>query len=164
MPRVYVRKFDWDEARQLRAQGWSWQRLADRFGVSTTAVARVCDEATRERLAANLERWQRGGVCDDCGGPMNRISRRAGSKRCKSCAYQAALTTVRGDSVWCYDCKQWKPRSEFQANRSTRKTAGGIHRQCRACNTAAKREWRHRNPGHEAATQKAWRQRRREAA
>jgi putative DNA-invertase from lambdoid prophage Rac len=34
--------FDRDEARALRTQGWSWQKIAKKFGVSPSTVRRAC--------------------------------------------------------------------------------------------------------------------------
>lgn len=43
------RKFDWDAAIKMRRSGYSLQSIADRFGVTRTAVWYVVEEAGRKR-------------------------------------------------------------------------------------------------------------------
>lgn len=45
------RKFDHDEARRLRAEGWTLQRIADRLGVTRQAVNFVVSDKARETNA-----------------------------------------------------------------------------------------------------------------
>jgi DNA-directed RNA polymerase specialized sigma24 family protein len=42
----------------LRAAGWSYERIADRFGVSTNTVRRALDPAAAEENARQCARWK----------------------------------------------------------------------------------------------------------
>ncbi len=47
--RPRARRFDWDEARQLRASGLSYSAIAKRLGVSSQSVRLACDDTARVR-------------------------------------------------------------------------------------------------------------------
>jgi len=157
MSRAYTRKFDWDEARRRHAAGETIHRLAAEYGVTRLAVRRVVTPGYLERENAHRKEWMARGRCDDCGGPMNKLSRSHGSTRCKPCSDRAQLTTVNGDLAYCSTCKKWLPLDDFHANKTQRKSAGGIHGQCRPCNTEWVRKWRAANRDRYNAYQRAYR-------
>ena len=141
------RKFDWDEARRLRAQGYTYAAIATRLGVSTTAVIHACDPRQRLRARLITAAHQQSGTCIDCGKRCCRndtLLRRGIHKgRCRECASKHAATTVRDDALKCVTCKQWLWDTAFphDARMAHRR---GRHRECTACNTKSKREWRRR--------------------
>lgn len=142
--RVYVRMFDWDEARRLRAEGLSCRAIAARLGVTTSAVYRVVTPGQIEAQAANARRYASTGVCDDCGGPMNRVSRSHGSRRCAECAAVARTTSARPEALRCVTCREWKPDSDFPLG-GRKIGRRGRHLQCRGCQTIARRAYRDRH-------------------
>lgn len=157
--RVYPRKFDWDEARRRNAKGESYLTLAREYGVTDTAVRRVCDSRVRERMEEANYRYQKSGVCRDCG--KQGVSPYYG--RCMKCAHLAAATSVRPDSLECISCREWKPDEAF--TKATSQIARrGRHKQCSSCQTAAKRDWRKRNREKARAYDREYRRQRRAAA
>ncbi len=153
------RKFDHDEARRLRGQGWTYQAIGDALGVSDMAVCRVCDETVRAKMDKAAQEWQRQGVCIDCGAPRIRVSKHH-EARCRPCSIIAMATSVRDGELCCSTCKQWKPDDDFPFNRSLsvrRQRAS----QCRMCQTQQKRQWRARNPEKDRAANRRWSRQRR---
>ncbi len=144
MKRVYERKFDWDDARRLHADGVSYAELGRRFGVTARAVRRVCDEEFRARDAARSAEWMRGGTCPDCGVQTSRTSR-ADSHRCQACAAMALATSVRETTLRCQTCREWKPDDSFPRHKG-KIARRGRHKQCTACVTVARRIYRHSHP------------------
>jgi hypothetical protein len=148
MARVYVRKFDWDEARRLRAEGWSYQAIAERLGVSASAVWQVLTGARRkaeyrERNREALRRLYRGkGSCADCGGPIWLHTARK-HPRCTDCAAKRKTVTVRPDTLRCFSCGEWKPDALFPYSRSHR-SRRGHHGACRACQAKVRQAHRER--------------------
>jgi hypothetical protein len=142
MPRVRTRKFDWREAQRLRAEGRTYTWIADRFGVSSTAVAYACDEKQRLRAHQTHKEWQSRGVCPDCGGPATRygVGRQA---RCQACFNLRQATSVRGEELQCLTCREWKPDTAFPRNRSE-KMRRGRHGVCRACQAPMRQQARER--------------------
>ncbi len=161
-PRVYVRKFDWDEARRRHAAGESYAALAREYGVSNSAVQLACKDYLRARDQARASAWQSNGVCPVCGGRASR-NRTTGQHRCMRCASVAAATSVRDGELRCGTCREWKPDDDFSrsASDSARRERNGT---CRACGTVAKREYRARNRERERAYDRAYRRRRKAAA
>jgi hypothetical protein len=161
--RVYKRKFDWDEAARLRALGLSYRAIGNRLGVSDSAVEYALKPERRARLAVTGRRWIMSGVCPDCGKQgTTRPEYGQGSGRCRDCANRAM---AHGDDTHakCFCCKRWLPHSEFTKG-SQRKSLGGLHSFCRECQTAAKRDWRHRNLERQRAYDRAYKAKRRAAA
>lgn len=145
MARVYVRKFDHDEARARYANGESVRALALEYGVVYNAVRLVVVPGAREQQAKSYAAWVRKGRCDDCGGPMSQHSRSLGSTRCKECADRVRATSVSDDALRCITCSEWKQDTEFPRNAAGRKLRRGRASQCRSCQTLAKRDYRRRN-------------------
>lgn len=141
--RVYVRRFDYDEAQRRYDAGESIRTLADAYGVTYESVRRVVTESGRTVRPLQNERAKGAGACDRCGGPMNAHSRISGSRLCRSCASEDLVTTVRADSLRCVTCKEWKPDRAFPHDRQ-RPHRRGRHNQCTACQTKAKRAYRKR--------------------
>jgi hypothetical protein len=158
--RVYARKFDWDEARRLRAEGASVSEISQQMRVTKAAIWRVVTPGAIEKEAEYHRRLARTGICDECGGPMNRLSRYRGATRCAKCAALANATTVRPDALLCSTCREWKPDEDFPSGNKT-KARRGRHSQCRVCLTLAKRDYRRRNRERERAYDRAYRARRR---
>lgn len=150
--RVYQRAFDHDEAKVLRAAGWSYAKLADHFGVSVGAVRRVCDPRVRQRMdqqaAAFIEK-QRQPCLGGCGALVWMHQKNAGrSGLCPTCmAIQKAAAGVREDTLRCSKCREWKPDDEF--GRQTRPTRRGRRNRCRVCETADRRALRRKNRARE---------------
>lgn len=141
-PRVYVRKFDWDEARARREAGESYAAIARALGVSATAIRFACDPGEYARARRGNALFQRSGVCVDCGGACSRNCSRPVS-RCGRCAALALVTSVRPDALQCVGCREWKPDDAFPSNRAEPHRRNR-HGQCRACQTRNKRAYRER--------------------
>lgn len=164
--RIYERRFDWDEARRLRRQGLAYEEIARRLGVTGAAVARVCDPRIRDRMASTTAAWMASGTCEVCGARCSRNSARA-YMRCAECANEEkrdlareALLNERG-WVLCTRCGEHKPMSHFSVDRDKRRSLGGLRQFCRACETAAKRDWRRRNQERAKAYDREYRAHRR---
>ena len=70
--RVYVRRFDHEEAAQRYAAGERVADLAVEYGVGTSAVYRAVNPESKRRKVESGRRW-RTGVCEVCGGPAMRV-------------------------------------------------------------------------------------------
>lgn len=153
MARVYVRKFDHDEARRRYAAGESKTALAREYSVSSTAVARVVDRRVAKRMYA----YTRAGflsVCEECRGPAIHNpynKRRAADGRilCHVCRGKAARTALEytpggvAVAAWCAACKRMLPFDEFpRGQRFKDVRPGGIHNSCRECQTVLRRNYR----------------------
>jgi ribosomal protein S27E len=149
MPRVYKRRFDWDEARRRRAEGESISALAREYGVSIMAVYYAVNDEARARMAETNYRWVRSARCPDCGAQTTRHSATE-DRRCVNCAAIARATSVREDELQCITCREWKPDDQFPSD-YRRIARRGKHRQCRPCQTKARRDYRHRHREAEAA-------------
>lgn len=151
--RVYPRKFDWDEARRLRAGGWTYRALADKFGVSPASVRRVCDPVVYEQMRVASNDWIKQNMRALCVGGCGTLVwtvNRDRSGLCVSC-YTAQLTAPdeRSGELRCTKCSDWKPDGAFRAEE--RQTRRGRHSQCRACETAERVAWREAHRDHERA-------------
>jgi hypothetical protein len=151
------RRFDHDEARRLYASGMSGPKLAVQFGVSQTAIYRVVNPAVAKHMADYTTQRLRG-ECSVCGQPCSFNFYQQATPRCAACYATAMATSVRSDTLQCTTCKEWKPDSEFPGARQ-KTYRRGRHRQCRACNTTMKREWRARNRDRDNATSRRYKQR-----
>lgn len=150
--RVYRRAFDHDEARKLRAEGWSYSRLADHFGVSATAVQRVCDPEFRAKLDARSlahARANRKPCRGGCGTLVWDHGDRTGY--CTACwgAVRSAPNEREGE-LRCTRCGEWGPDEQFGRD-TRRKTRRGRRTYCRACEAEARRDHRRRKPEQERA-------------
>lgn len=134
-------RFDHIRAKALRVRGFSYGRIAAELGVSSAAVRRVCDPQVAARMDAASRRWLQSGVCPSCGGPKTRLDR---VTRCRTCAARVRATTVRDHELRCQTCHEWKPDDGFPRSRNNG-ARRGRHKQCTACQTKARTEWRHRN-------------------
>ena len=151
--RTYYRKFDHDVARLRYAMGVNMSQLAREYGVSRTRIKQIVhQEAGRkaqERAAAY--RWP----CLDCG---KGIKHKNG--RCLQCSTKRRATSVREDELQCTTCQQWKPDDAFPRNRQAT-ARRGRHSQCQACNTIARRDYRHRHREADNAYQREYKKRKR---
>jgi hypothetical protein len=139
--RVYERAFDWDEALRLRVDGWSYNRIADHFGVTETAIRRILVPGLQERMNARVREYQREhkpqqGTCPDCGG-INSQGRYRPESRCRECHVKHLATSVREDTLQCGGCRYWLPDEDFP-HAHNRKARRGRHALCRPCQNVAK--------------------------
>lgn len=145
--RVYTRKFDWDEARRLRSEGFPVHQIALRLGVSDNAVYSATDPDARLRMIALRCRLQTSGVCTGCGAPC---SHRPGhADRCRLCWADSVTTTVRDDTLRCASCEEWKPDDAFpwyaENVRHANVRRRGRRQHCRACDNRKRVERRRQN-------------------
>lgn len=138
--RVYLRKFDHNQAQADYQAGESLLSIARRFGVTYNAVYRVVDPERRIRMDATVKKWIMSGVCQDCG--EKGISRYA--PRCKNCSSHLRITSVRAGTLSCSTCQLWLPDTDFglSTNFSHRRNRRPI---CRKCESAKRRAYRERN-------------------
>lgn len=140
---MMARKFDWDEALVLRASGLSWQSVAERCGVSETAVRRILVPGEAERMEAYRANYQRekrphAGVCPDCGGESSQGRYRKGS-RCRACDTRHKCKSARDDTLRCSTCRLWLPDDQFPNQQAhVGKSRRGRHAVCRPCQNVAR--------------------------
>lgn len=151
--RVYVRAFDWDEARRLHDEGHSYSAIARRYGVTPAAVRRVLVPGLREKINARAVEWVREnhphvGPCVDCGEPCSSARYRHGA-RCKACDTKAKATSVHPDALRCCLCQLWLPDEDFSPAPSKAQRRGRTA-ECKPCLAQRKRDDRRfrRNGGH----------------
>jgi hypothetical protein len=146
-PRVYERKFDWDEASRLYNQGVSLVEIGRRLGVSYTAVRRIVVPGVKEVHDAHaLARSAAPVPCiEGCGRTCTKIAAIYHSGRCVECAAIRQATTAREGELQCYVCREWKPDEDFPHNKSEKFGRRQRHTVCRPCGTIARREYRNRN-------------------
>jgi hypothetical protein len=146
--RVYQRKFDHDFARELRAEGMTYQQLADHFSVSVTALEIVFNAKIRTRNRAGTARRNRE-LREPCLGGCGALVWRHGAQGrartgyCPACSGLRRATTVRETTLRCSLCGEWKPDEAFplqRAAKARRARAGD----CRSCQTIRRREHRKR--------------------
>jgi hypothetical protein len=161
--RVYVRKFDHEEAASRHAAGESVASLAAAYGVTKNAIYRVISPGWKERELAYNKRW-RTGSCEECGGPAMRLI--GGKKKhnpdgrmlCARCRSDALRERLRFDELGnlaavrcihldCANGERWQSPENFTRGMRHREIReGGIHQSCRACQTRAKQRYRAANP------------------
>lgn len=152
--RIYPRLFDHEEAQRLRAEGWTYTRLADHFDVSYEAVRRVCDPKIREKLDRHAREWiarHHRKPCKGGCGVLVWTHHKGRSGYCRACTgLLRSSADVRPTELRCRFCGEWKPDAEFgkgkARSRRYRRT------ECRACGTRIRREFRHNHREQEAAT------------
>jgi hypothetical protein len=157
--RIYVRRFDHEEAAEWHRAGMSIRDLADHYGVTYEAVRVVVTAGEKRRSVERQKRW-RTITCEHCGGPAMKLT--GGKKvhnpdgrilcgRCRSDVLRERLrfdelgnlAAVRCSSLDCAHGSRWQAPENFsrgQRHREVRK--GGIHGQCRDCQTRARRLYR----------------------
>jgi hypothetical protein len=138
-----ARRFPHEEAQALHAQGMSVRKIADRFGVTETAIRRVCNPSIRARMDAAALRWMRENKREPCLGGCGALVWTAVAQRtgyCPAC-WQAA-DGVREDGLLCRKCDEWKPDDEFGRGASAPKARRGHRSWCRVCDALARRAHR----------------------
>jgi hypothetical protein len=136
------RRFDHDEAKRLYADGWPLPRLAQRYGVSYNAVWELCVPGARERKTEAMRRRYRQPCPGGCGRLVwTNIKGRSGL--CPRCADAARATTARTGELLCARCGEWKQDEAFP-HRHAAIVRRGRATECRPCQTASRRERRHK--------------------
>lgn len=162
------RRFDWDEARRLRAEGWTLVALAERFSVSRAAIVFATNDAARKRAHERVTAKFRM-ICDDCGGPCshNFWARTGRHDRivCQKCAgvrrsEEALLSRMNEDGdLACSQCGEYKPMDAFSGN-----GRGYPRSECRSCETIRRQAWREANRERDRANDREAKRRARAAA
>lgn len=137
--RVYTRRFDHAEARRRHAAGETYAALAREYEVSWEAVRLACDNRALRRNRLRTMELKQSGKCSDCGAQCSLVGGRV--PRCKSCADDRRVTTVRKATLKCVLCKQWKRDDAFNMDTGQPRRRSR-HASCVACDTSAKRAWR----------------------
>lgn len=162
--RIYHRRFDHEEALARRAAGESVAELAAEYGVTTTAIYKITPEAKARDLRRHREwRW-RDSSCEVCGKPAMRVVQgkavnnpdgRCLCRRCRADEKRERLRfdelgelgAVRCSNLDCANGQRWQQPENFpRGTRHREVREGGIHSQCRACGTRAKRLYRAAHP------------------
>jgi hypothetical protein len=137
--RVYARKFDHEQARELYSAGEMTRAdLARYFGVSEGAIARVVDSDIAERMRERSRKWVTSGSCLDCG-----VAISWHAERCRAHASARRRESVRVDTLRCRRCGGWFPDEHFHRNKA-QASRRGRNRECRACHTVERRGRRRR--------------------
>lgn len=150
--RLYVRRFDHDDARRRFAAGETISALARAYGVTYNAVHRAVTPGAPERQRANHRRW-RTGQCEHCGGPAMRLV--AGKRErtpdgrtlCSSCRGRVRRKPIKFEDgvvkAECGTCGTWKPLGEFPP-RVARALGEGrrVVYVCSACSTSKRTQYR----------------------
>lgn len=162
--RWYIRKFDHDEARRRHAAGETIPDLAREYGVHANAVRYVVTPGAQAEMIAYNKR-RRTTTCEICGGPAMRHHPakpaladgrvlchrcRANEKRERLLFNDAGeLVAVRCSNQNCANGERWQPPDRFTRGVRHREVReGGIHSNCRACQTRARRRHRQRQRAH----------------
>lgn len=138
-----ARKFDWDEARRLRAQGMTYAAIAAQLGVTSTAVALACDDRARAMAWARSAEYQRQHgnpfMYDTCACGGRKHTR---AKRCRACweADHRKQIDEHGN-LWCHHCKRYLAPRSFSADFRLMETRKGRRRVCTECDTKMRREY-----------------------
>lgn len=179
------RTFDWDEARARYKRGETLKQIADSYGVSDSAVWRMLkpERLARDRAAAAKWNEKFRVSCETCGDPCLSVEHPAkaphnpdGRTLCARCRgdekterflfnERGSLVSVRCVMLDCANGERWQSPDNFpRGSRSRHIREGGIHGQCRACLTRARREYRAAHPEVTAAENKRARDARRKQA
>lgn len=144
--RVYQRAFDHDEAKRLRSEGWTYQALADHFGVSITGVQRVLLPKVRDSMAVQTKAWTKKNLNHPCKGGCGKTAwtHKGRSGYCPACnGIRQTLDDVRSDELRCTKCGEWKADAEFcSEDRASRR---GHKSWCRKCESASRKKNRREN-------------------
>jgi hypothetical protein len=166
--RVYVRTFDHEEAIRRREAGESVADLAAEYGVTANAIYLATNPAWRQKQVDYHREW-RTGSCEECGGPAMRLvggkkqHNKDGRTLCFRCRSDAkrerlrfdelgALAAVRCVHEDCANGQRWQSPDNFTRGPRHREVReGGIHSQCRSCQTRAKKRYRETHPDYRRA-------------
>lgn len=158
-------RFDHEKARELRAEGWTYVALANRFGVTPEAVRRVCIPEVAARMARAANKWAHNNRRAPCLGGCGRLVWTLNPDRTGYCvACLGALRTgpnVCDGELRCTTCDEWKPDSDFPANGPAGRR--GRRHECRSCSTKRRREHRAANRERDRAYQREYKRTRRTA-
>lgn len=180
----HQRKFDHDEAKRRYANGETASGLAREYGVTVTAVWCVVSERGKTvQLRSRAVFYARNHVpCETCGNQTlgliagKKVGNPDGRILCRRCRSDemrerlrfnehGTLVSVRCVTSDCANGERWQPPGNFTRGKRHREVReGGIHSQCRACQTRARRERRHRNPEATLAYDREYRHRVRQRA
>lgn len=128
---------------------WSYPALAERYGVTITAVRRVCDREFRLKLEAKTTKYAMSGVCANCGKPRSKYHTHPTSgDLCRECWAESKQTRFLLDAagevveVRCGSCKEWKAVDQFSHSTGASR---GLRGTCRSCDTAKRQNYRERH-------------------
>jgi hypothetical protein len=140
------RKFDWDEARRMRAEGMYYSAIGRALGVSETAVRRALDPAVRQKMHTAVLEWTRKNKRAPCKGGCGTLvwTQTSGRKGyCLTCSGAQRATVGVGEGVLeCAKCGEWKADEEFYS-RPTAVVRRGRRTVCKVCdNTGRVERWK----------------------
>ena len=130
------RLVDYDEVRRLYVTGeFTYQDLANRFGVSTFPIQRAVRPETAEKQA----RWHQQHKVPCAAGCGRMVYRDwyGGERLCRSCWADEIRTSVQPGALRCVVCKVWKPDDAFPCSRAEPHRRGR-HSNCRACQASVR--------------------------
>lgn len=157
------RRFDHEEATRRYQAGESCTELAAAFGVTYNAIWHAVTEGgaacNRRSKAAYYDRHRVpcegcGEPCLDLGVPGKARHNPDGRALCRRCRADerierlrfdenAEIVAVRCSMVDCANGERWQPLENFPRGSRLRSIVeGGIHGQCRACQTRARQAYR----------------------
>lgn len=146
--RTYERRFDHDEARRLRDEGWTYGALGKRYGVDASAVWQAVNDYNRwPEVVERHNQWMRDNNRELCKGGCGRLVwtlHRDRSGMCPECSGKARSVTARPGELRCSHCKKWKPDDRFPLARQRRGARRGRHSTCRACQAEVRQATRER--------------------
>lgn len=160
LPRVHVRKFDYDEARRRHAAGESMRSLAREFGVADQTIKRAIDPVFRKAFDERSAAHNMSGTCELCGkeGVSSAAHRRSSGKYdgrvvCIKCRGKLRRKMLRLSSegvllVECWGCHEYKPLDAYFPRVARRVAEGKILGRtslCRKCEAAKRRAYREAN-------------------
>jgi hypothetical protein len=143
--RTYKRKFNHEAARHLLELGWSRDRVAEHFGVSYSAVARVSDERWRARMAIRNKEyaWRHRQPCAGGCGRLVWAHMQGRSGLCPACYGAQNVQGVAPDRLQCSRCQRWLPDHVFPRRKQAPQRRSRDY-YCRVCARAVRQEHRER--------------------
>lgn len=125
--REWKKTYDWDEIRRLYALGLSKKAISRRVGCSHRTVGIAINGSSVVKP-----------TCPNCG-----VSMDPGATSCRECVGVLRVKINGRGELHCPGCHSYKPQEQFRP--STSKKWRGFASYCRSCETAQRRDHRHRN-------------------
>jgi hypothetical protein len=102
------------------------------------AINRILTEENRLYDHERYLAWLRNGSCPECGSPSTRINATE-SHRCRKCANNTQITSVKPGALRCHACQKWKADAEFPTTGMARFAyRRGRRNMCRSCETKSR--------------------------